>query len=92
MFNALVELSFAPEGKYLSSLSCAICGFLLSCYKDEGNVLDGLFLSLWILFNSYSISDCWYFCMESMSSLPRGCVCFSLSVLFQEMRRSSLQF
>lgn len=37
MINALQELSNAPEGKYLSSLSPAICGFLLSCYKDDGN-------------------------------------------------------
>ncbi|KAF2306959.1 hypothetical protein GH714_022778 [Hevea brasiliensis] len=37
MFNALQELSYAPEGKYLSSLSRTICQFLLSCYKDEGN-------------------------------------------------------
>ncbi|XP_065852916.1 protein ILITYHIA [Euphorbia lathyris] len=37
MFNALQELSFAPEGKYLCSLSRTICGFLVSCYRDEGN-------------------------------------------------------
>eukprot|EP00257_Ricinus_communis_P017959 XP_015576531.1 protein ILITYHIA [Ricinus communis] len=37
MFNALQELSYAPEGKYLSGLSCTICSFLLSCYKNEGN-------------------------------------------------------
>ncbi|WCJ36197.1 eIF-2-alpha kinase activator GCN1 [Euphorbia peplus] len=37
MFNALQELSFAPEGKYLCSLSRTICGLLVSCYRDEGN-------------------------------------------------------
>lgn len=37
MINALQELSNAPEGKYLNSLSPTICGFLLSCYKDDGN-------------------------------------------------------
>lgn len=37
MISSLQELSNAPEGKYLNSISCTICGFLLSCYKDEGN-------------------------------------------------------
>ncbi|KAJ4845080.1 hypothetical protein Tsubulata_039395 [Turnera subulata] len=37
MFNALQELSYAPEGKYLNNLSRTTCGFLLSCYKAEGN-------------------------------------------------------
>ncbi|XP_071922276.1 protein ILITYHIA-like isoform X1 [Coffea arabica] len=37
MINALQELSNAPEGKYLSSLTPTICSFLLSCYKDDGN-------------------------------------------------------
>ncbi|KAL0298567.1 UNVERIFIED_CONTAM: protein ILITYHIA, partial [Sesamum radiatum] len=37
MVNALREISNAPEGKYFSSLSPTICGFLLSCYKDDGN-------------------------------------------------------
>ncbi|KAK4433125.1 protein ILITYHIA, partial [Sesamum alatum] len=37
MINALREISNAPEGKYFSSLSPTICGFLLSCYKDDGN-------------------------------------------------------
>ncbi|KAK6915301.1 hypothetical protein RJ641_020418 [Dillenia turbinata] len=37
MIKALQELSGAPEGKYLNSLSSSICGFLLSSYKDEGN-------------------------------------------------------
>lgn len=37
MINALQEISNAPEGKYLSSLSQRICSFLLSCYKDDGN-------------------------------------------------------
>lgn len=35
--NALQEMSNAPEGKYLNSLSPSICSFLLSCYKDDGN-------------------------------------------------------
>ncbi|KAL6966827.1 eIF-2-alpha kinase activator GCN1, partial [Sarracenia purpurea var. burkii] len=35
--NALQELSNVPDGKYLTSLSPAICSFLLSCYKDDGN-------------------------------------------------------
>ncbi|XP_059665692.1 protein ILITYHIA isoform X2 [Cornus florida] len=37
MINALQELSNAPEGKCLNSLSATICGFLLSCYTDDGN-------------------------------------------------------
>ncbi|XP_019193927.1 PREDICTED: eIF-2-alpha kinase activator GCN1 isoform X23 [Ipomoea nil] len=37
MINALQEMSNAPEGKYLTSLSKTICSFLLSCYKDDGN-------------------------------------------------------
>ncbi|PPR92002.1 hypothetical protein GOBAR_AA28683 [Gossypium barbadense] len=37
MINALLELSNAPEGKYLNSLARAVCGFLLTYYKDEGN-------------------------------------------------------
>ncbi|XP_042987937.1 protein ILITYHIA isoform X4 [Carya illinoinensis] len=37
MVNALQELSNAPEGKYLNSLSSSICVFLLSYYKDDGN-------------------------------------------------------
>ncbi|GLT64478.1 hypothetical protein SLA2020_369690 [Shorea laevis] len=37
MVSALQELSNAPEGKYLNSLSCSICVFLLSYYKDDGN-------------------------------------------------------
>ncbi|GAV69761.1 LOW QUALITY PROTEIN: DUF3554 domain-containing protein/CLASP_N domain-containing protein/HEAT_2 domain-containing protein [Cephalotus follicularis] len=37
MFNALQELSNVTEGKYLNSLSSTVCGFLVPCYKDEGN-------------------------------------------------------
>ncbi|KAJ8770180.1 hypothetical protein K2173_011515 [Erythroxylum novogranatense] len=37
MFNTLQELSHAPEGKYIQSLCRTVCGFLLTCYKDEGN-------------------------------------------------------
>lgn len=37
MINALQELSDAPDGKHLNSLSRTICSFLLSYYKDEGN-------------------------------------------------------
>ncbi|OWM67342.1 hypothetical protein CDL15_Pgr000794 [Punica granatum] len=37
MINALQELSLAPEGKYIHSLSRTICSFLLSSYKSEGN-------------------------------------------------------
>ncbi|KAL8544545.1 hypothetical protein ACS0TY_004932 [Phlomoides rotata] len=37
MINALREVSDAPEGKYFSSLSPTVCGYLLSCYKDDGN-------------------------------------------------------
>lgn len=37
MVNALQELSNAPEGKYVNGLSRAICVFLLSYYKDDGN-------------------------------------------------------
>lgn len=38
MINALLELSNAPEGKYLNSLARTVCGFLLTYYKDEGNL------------------------------------------------------
>ncbi|GAU13582.1 hypothetical protein TSUD_346860 [Trifolium subterraneum] len=37
MVNAMQELSNAPDGKYLTSLSQTICNFLLSFYKDDGN-------------------------------------------------------
>ncbi|XP_027348848.1 protein ILITYHIA isoform X2 [Abrus precatorius] len=37
MVNAIEELSNAPDGKYLISLSRTICDFLLSFYKDDGN-------------------------------------------------------
>ncbi|RZB49639.1 protein ILITYHIA-like [Glycine soja] len=37
MVNAIQELSNAPDGKYLISLSRTICDFLLSYYKDDGN-------------------------------------------------------
>ncbi|KAK2365272.1 protein ILITYHIA [Trifolium repens] len=37
MVNAMQELSNAPDGKYLISLSQTICNFLLSFYKDDGN-------------------------------------------------------
>ncbi|KAL0008837.1 hypothetical protein SO802_010339 [Lithocarpus litseifolius] len=37
MVNVLQELSNAPEGKYVNGLSRAICVFLLSYYKDDGN-------------------------------------------------------
>ncbi|RZC22442.1 Protein ILITYHIA isoform E [Glycine soja] len=37
MVNAIQELSYAPDGKYLISLSRTICDFLLSYYKDDGN-------------------------------------------------------
>ncbi|KAL9233413.1 hypothetical protein vseg_008420 [Gypsophila vaccaria] len=37
IFSALQELSHAPGGKSLNNLSSAICVFLLSCYKDDGN-------------------------------------------------------
>ncbi|XP_034925306.1 protein ILITYHIA isoform X1 [Populus alba] len=37
MFNAVQELSHAPDGKFLNSLVLAVCSFLLSCYKEEGN-------------------------------------------------------
>ncbi|KAL4637782.1 hypothetical protein ACB092_03G100700 [Castanea dentata] len=37
MVNALQELSNAPEGKYVNGLSRAICVFLLTYYKDDGN-------------------------------------------------------
>ncbi|XP_074307849.1 protein ILITYHIA [Silene latifolia] len=37
MFNALQELSHAPGGKMLNDLSTLLSGFLLSCYKDDGN-------------------------------------------------------
>lgn len=38
MVNVLQELSNAPEGKYVNGLSRAICVFLLSYYKDDGNL------------------------------------------------------
>ncbi|CAI0433676.1 unnamed protein product [Linum tenue] len=37
MFNSLRDLSYGPDGKYLNNISCTVCRFLLSCYKDEGN-------------------------------------------------------
>ncbi|KAK9735623.1 hypothetical protein RND81_04G216500 [Saponaria officinalis] len=37
IFNALQELSHAPGGKPLNNLSSLLCGFLQSCYKDDGN-------------------------------------------------------
>ncbi|KAJ1414656.1 TOG domain [Sesbania bispinosa] len=37
MVNAIEELSNAPDGKYLISLSHTISDFLLSYYKDDGN-------------------------------------------------------
>ncbi|KAK7285862.1 hypothetical protein RJT34_20645 [Clitoria ternatea] len=37
MVNAIQELSHAPDGKYLISLSHTICDFLLSFYKEDGN-------------------------------------------------------
>lgn len=37
MVSALQELSNAPAGKYLNSLSSSICMFLLSYYKEDGN-------------------------------------------------------
>lgn len=40
MINALQELSDAPDGKHLNGLSQTICSFLLSYYKDEGNLLS----------------------------------------------------
>ena len=48
MVNALQELSYAPEGKYLNGLSRAICVFLLSYYKDDG---DLYFLIIFFLLN-----------------------------------------
>ncbi|CAI9090959.1 OLC1v1025859C1 [Oldenlandia corymbosa var. corymbosa] len=37
MIDALRELSIAPEGRYLNTLSPTVCDFLLSCYKEDGN-------------------------------------------------------
>ncbi|CAN0892758.1 Protein ILITYHIA [Linum grandiflorum] len=37
LFNSLQELSYGPDGKHLSSISCTVCRFLVSGYKDEGN-------------------------------------------------------
>ncbi|POO02948.1 Proteasome component Ecm29/Translational activator Gcn [Trema orientale] len=37
MINSLQELSNAPDGKHLNTLSRTICSFLLSFYKDDGN-------------------------------------------------------
>lgn len=51
MVNALKEASDAPEGKYFSSLSPTVCGYLLSCYKDDGWSL----LSLYLCMHSISI-------------------------------------
>ena len=36
MVNAVQELSYSADGKYLISLSRTVCSFLLSYYKDEG--------------------------------------------------------
>ncbi|XP_077210374.1 protein ILITYHIA-like isoform X1 [Tasmannia lanceolata] len=37
MINALQELSKALGGKTLNSLAPSICGFLMSCYRDDGS-------------------------------------------------------
>ncbi|XP_062084326.1 protein ILITYHIA [Humulus lupulus] len=37
LINVLQELSNAPDGKHLNSLSQTVCSFLLSFYKDDGN-------------------------------------------------------
>ncbi|KAI4350125.1 hypothetical protein L6164_010637 [Bauhinia variegata] len=37
LVNAIQELSNAPDGKYLISMSRTTCEFLLSYYKDDGN-------------------------------------------------------
>ncbi|KAL5990284.1 eIF-2-alpha kinase activator GCN1, partial [Asimina triloba] len=37
MISALQELSKAPSGKTMNNLAPSICGFLLSCYKEDGS-------------------------------------------------------
>ncbi|KAF7805246.1 protein ILITYHIA [Senna tora] len=37
MVNAIQELSYAADVKYLTNLARTICNFLLSYYKDDGN-------------------------------------------------------
>ncbi|KAM6596352.1 hypothetical protein CsatA_006876 [Cannabis sativa] len=37
LINVLRELSNAPDGKHLNSLSQTVCSFLMSFYKDDGN-------------------------------------------------------
>lgn len=44
MVNAIQELSYAADGKYLISLSRTICSFLLSFYKDDGIAQALIFL------------------------------------------------
>lgn len=46
MINALREIANAPEGKYFNSLSPSVCGFLLSCYKDDGRFWLKFYLSV----------------------------------------------
>lgn len=53
MFNALQELSRAPGGKSLNDMSSSICGFLLSCYKDDGN-------EYYINYFHIDIIACWH--------------------------------
>jgi hypothetical protein len=50
MVNAMQELSNAPDGKYLISLSQTICNFLLSFYKDDGKHRHTLIFLLIVYF------------------------------------------
>ncbi|KAF5735270.1 translational activator GCN1 [Tripterygium wilfordii] len=80
--NALQELSNAPGGKYLNSLSCTACGFLISCFKGEGNeevklaILSAL--AVWAARSVEALqSDVVSFiasCLKEKETLRRGCL------------------
>lgn len=52
MIKALQELAGAPDGKHINHLSQTICSYLLSCYKDDGQMLLLSLLSFSFHFHS----------------------------------------
>jgi hypothetical protein len=78
MVSALQELSNAPEGKYLNSLSCSICMFLLSYYKDDGNLyFVVLFFNFYLLVGVVNFSAILSY-FQSASWIPFFNVCIFL--------------
>lgn len=101
MINALQELSNAPEGKHLKSLSLTICKYLLSCYKDEGCLLCFDLLIILFLLEYFTCICYWASRISSLDlsellssiGFPSflylfafGAYCLQCSY-FQEMRR-----